>query len=126
MRRGTIRSVVLAGGLAAGSTALAGCGGGAAGAQTTGAGDGANAAGRGATTTTAPAPNPSVPTSAPDPTTTAPSPTSSTSGAGTTAAGPVLIVRAYDGSVGYDGRRPTTIGFSGDGTNVVEHLAWSS
>ncbi len=39
---------------------------------------------------------------------------------------PVLVVRSFDGTVGYDGREPSTVAFSGDSTNIVSHLTWSS
>lgn len=39
---------------------------------------------------------------------------------------PVFIVRSFDGSVSYDGREPSTIALSGDSTNIVSHLTWSS
>ncbi len=38
----------------------------------------------------------------------------------------MLIVRTSDGTVGYDGREPSTIGFSRDSSNIVSHLTWSS
>lgn len=50
--------------------------------------------------------------------------TRATTGAGATRAGPVLIVRRFDGSVSYDGRRPSTIGLSGDASNIVGQLTW--
>ena len=49
-----------------------------------------------------------------------------TAAGGSNGAGPVLIVRTSDGTVGYDGREPSTIGFSKDSSNIVTHLVWSS
>lgn len=43
-----------------------------------------------------------------------------------TVAAPQLIVRSFDGTISYVGRRPATIGFSGDSTNIVSHLTWTS
>lgn len=38
----------------------------------------------------------------------------------------VLIVPTAGGTVAYRGRRPTTIDFSGDATNIVGHLTWAT
>ena len=38
----------------------------------------------------------------------------------------MLIVRSFDGTISYEGRQPSTIGISGDSTNIVSHLRWSS
>lgn len=38
----------------------------------------------------------------------------------------MLITRTFDGAIGYEGREPTTIGFSRDSSNVVSHLTWSA
>ncbi len=63
-----------------------------------------------ATATTSPT-NPTNPTT----------PSTSPSGGG-----PVLIVRTFSGSVSYDARKPSMIGFSADSSNVVTHLTWSA
>lgn len=39
---------------------------------------------------------------------------------------PVLIVHSFGGSVAYDGRQPTSIGFSSDSSNILTHLTWTS
>ncbi|MGC8481231.1 MAG: hypothetical protein ACP5PJ_06745 [Acidimicrobiales bacterium] len=49
-------------------------------------------------------------------------PTTST----TSAAPPLLVIRAANGAVSYSGRMPLSIGFSADSTNVITHLSWSS
>lgn len=94
--------------------AVAGCGGGRAPVAS-----GSPATGPAVTTTTDPASATTDPASA----TTVPGhSTSPTTGSGE----PVLIVGSSDGTVGYDGREPSTIGFSRDSTNVVSHLSWTS
>ena len=56
-------------------------------------------------------------------TTVPPVTTSLTTAAGGSNGGhPVLNVRRFDGTVGYDGREPSTIGFSKDSSNIVTHL----
>lgn len=53
--------------------------------------------------------------------------TSSTTHAPTTATSPpVLVVHDASGAVSFRGRRPTTIGFSVDATNVVGTLRWAT
>lgn len=47
-------------------------------------------------------------------------------GSGSPSGSPVLITHAFGGSVGYDGRKPSTIDISGDASNIVGHLTWSS
>lgn len=42
------------------------------------------------------------------------------------AGGPVLVVENPSGSVSYDGQKPSTIDFSRDSTNIVDHLTWTS
>lgn len=108
MREGKFRSLAVLGGLVVGAAVLAGCGTAA-----------ERAAGPGATTTTTTAPAPT--TTGPTPATTAPA-----SDTGPSGGGPVLIVRAFGASAGYDGRKPSTIAFSRDSSNIVQHLTWSS
>lgn len=127
MAQGGFRVLALAGVLAVGGAALAGCGGGSSGRRS------AAGASSPTTATTAPATTvaPSTTTTLPAPATTVPAttvapttvPTSSPSSSGS---GPFLIVRAFGGSVGYNGQRPTVIDFSSDSTNIVTHLTWST
>lgn len=134
MVRGRIMAAAMVGGLILAGTALAGCGGGATGKRAVAPG-GLSTTSLAPTTTTAPAPATTAPdATAPDataPATTPPAPasTSPSTTAGTTApsnANPLLIVRSSGGSISYEGRRPVTIDFSVDSTNIVGHLSWNS
>ena len=107
MAQGGFRVLALAGVLAVGGAALAGCGGGSSGQR--------SAAGASSPTTATTAPATTVPP------TTVPATSPPSSGSG-----PFLIVRAFGGSVGYNGQRPTVIDFSSDSTNIVTHLTWST
>ena len=60
------------------------------------------------------------------PSTVTPSTVAPSTVAPSTVAAPQLIVRSFDGTISYVGRRPATIGFSGDSTNIVSHLTWTS
>lgn len=128
-------SVAAVGGVCAAGAVLSGCGGGSG-----GHGVALNGSSGGqAPVTTVPVTTGSA-TTAPAPATTAPVPAKNipattvpiatapptTAAAGSSSPAPVLIVRSFDGTVGYEGREPSSIGFSGDSSNIVTHLTWSS
>lgn len=52
--------------------------------------------------------------------------TANPSTAGTTGTGPVLIVHDANGTRTYDSRRPSTIDFSSDASNIVTHIDWTT
>lgn len=126
-------SVAAVGGMLAAGAVLAGCGGGSGGHRVA---QGGSPAGPDAATTvpaavttvpatTVPAPAPTVPATT-VPATSVPAPAPTVPPPATTTPAPVLIVRSFDGTVGYEGREPSTIGFSGDSSNIVTHLTWIS
>lgn len=130
MAQGGFRVLALAGVLAVGGAALAGCGGGSSGRRSAASASSPTTATTAPATTVAPSPTTTPPapattvpaTTVPPATAPATSPSSSSSSGG----GPVLIVQAFGGSVGYDGQKPSVIDFSSDSTNIVTHLTWST
>lgn len=123
MAQGGFRVLALAGVLAVGGAALAGCGGGSSGRRSAASASSPTTA---TTATTAPAttaPATTVPATTVPPAT---APLTSPSSSSSSGSGPVLIVQAFGGSVGYDGQKPSVIDFSSDSTNIVTHLTWST
>jgi hypothetical protein len=121
MMQGKTQTTSIAVALLVGGVALTGCGGKSPGSRAaTVAGSspaGTTGTASGPVTASSPAGSPSTP---------APAVASSASSSPTGSGGPVLIVRTAAGDVSFQGRRPVEIAFSGDSSNVVTKLTWSS
>ena len=128
MAQPRIRLSVAAGAVVSAGALLAGCGGSAA--RHAAGGPAATAT----TATTVPAstvapssvPASSVPATTAPVDTTAPTATTVAPTSTPAATGPLLVVPGSGGAPGYQGREPSTIDFSGDSTNIVTHLTWTS